>query len=228
MGFHGDLCTQIKWQLAPQLVPKYYPYSKRYMMRDPSESMEITAEIEGAEASSADLSVSVRSVMIAPVPHYRIEIRDLQSRRLVTALEFLSPTNKRMPGRKTYLRKRERILSSSSHLVEIDLLRKGRRVPMEDPYPEGACYFVLVSREERRPSTDVWPISISQTLPIVPIPLLPGDPDVMLNLQEALDKIYDQGMYGDAIDYKLPPDVKLTAEQERWADQRLREMNLRP
>ena len=30
MGFHGDLCTQIKWQLAPQLEPKYYPYSKRY------------------------------------------------------------------------------------------------------------------------------------------------------------------------------------------------------
>ncbi|MCP4359404.1 MAG: DUF4058 family protein, partial [Chloroflexi bacterium] len=32
--------------------------------------------------------------------------------------------------------KRERILQSSTHLLEIDLLRKGHRVPMRRPLPE--------------------------------------------------------------------------------------------
>jgi hypothetical protein len=242
IGFHGDLCTQIKWLLAPQLRPKYYPYSKRYLMRESSANMEITADIIPdvgvSKAGPAGMPASAGAVLIAPlemrtlmsvaVPHYRIEIRDVKKRQLVTAIEFLSPTNKRKPGRAQYLRKRERILESTCHLVEIDLLRKGKRVPMEDPYPEGTCYFVLVSREEKRPRTDVWPVAITQSLPCIPIPLLPGDPDVTLNLQDALDKIYDQGMYGDAIDYKLPPDVHLSADQEQWADQRLREMKLRP
>jgi hypothetical protein len=242
MGFHGDLCTQIKWQLAPQLEPKYYPFTKRYLMRDSSASMEIAADIipdvgvseagdSGLPASAGSVlaaPLQMRTLMPVPVPHYRIEIRDVQNRQLVTAIEFLSPTNKRKPGRRIYLRKRERILASSSHLVEIDLLRKGQRVPMEEPYPQDASYFVLVSREQKRPSTDVWPISITQPLPSIPIPLLAPDPDVALNLQEALDKIYDQGRYRGVIDYKMPPDVKLTAEQERWADLRLREMKLRP
>src|SRR5881396_2152160 len=61
-----------------------------------------------------------------PIPHVTIEIRDTAHRQLVTAIEVLSPTNKRGDGRQEYLAKRRRILLSTAHLLEIDLLRQGQ------------------------------------------------------------------------------------------------------
>jgi hypothetical protein len=63
--------------------------------------------------------------------HSWVEIRDAAKRKwLVTITEILSPTIKRGQGRKEYLEKREQILLGSAHLLEIDLLRKGKRFPM--------------------------------------------------------------------------------------------------
>src|SRR5205823_2575020 len=69
------------------------------------------------------------------VPHVTIEIRDAANRQLVTAIEVLSPTNKRGDGRSEYLAKRQRLLLSTAHLMEIDLLHQGQRVPMQQPLP---------------------------------------------------------------------------------------------
>ena len=44
-----------------------------------------------------------------------------------------------------YLSKRRRILLSTVHLLELDLLRQGQRLPMHDPLLP-AEYFVLLSR----------------------------------------------------------------------------------
>ena len=57
-------------------------------------------------------------------------------RALVTAIEFLSPSNKTpgKRGRELYLRKQREMLDSPAHLVEIDLLRGGvhsTAVPLE-------------------------------------------------------------------------------------------------
>src|SRR5262249_36067050 len=131
-----------------------------------------------------------------------------------------SPTNKRGDGRDEYLAKRARILRSTAHLVEIDLLRQGQRVPMREPLPP-APYFMFVSRAEDRPMTEVIPTSIDQPLPEVPIPLLPGDPDVALDLQKALSNAYDLLGYDLAIDYTAPPDVQLGTEEAAWAEARL-------
>src|SRR5947208_5462061 len=76
-----------------------------------------------------------------------IEIRDRDGWQLVTVIELLSPANKYAgPDREQYLAKRAELLVSTVHLVEIDLLRGGRRMPMED-VPE-CDYCVLVSRVE--------------------------------------------------------------------------------
>jgi hypothetical protein len=96
------------------------------------------------------------------------------------------------------LAKRRRLLLSNSHLLEIDLVRRGKRVPVRDPLP-AAPYFVLLSRVETRPVLDVWPIGFSDPLPSVPVPLLPGDADVMLDRQLALTNVYDQGGRGDPV-----------------------------
>jgi hypothetical protein len=87
---------------------------------------------------------ALRPPTVVPVriPQVTVEIRDAASRELVTAIEILSPTNKRADGLEEYLSKRRHVLLSQAHLVEIDLLRKGRRVPMIGQLPDKP-YFVL-------------------------------------------------------------------------------------
>ena len=74
-----------------------------------------------------------------------IEILYQPDRSLVTALELLSPTNKEQPGRSEYLAKRRALLYQKVHLVELDLLRGGSRLPLQEPLPPADCYY-LVSR----------------------------------------------------------------------------------
>jgi hypothetical protein len=105
--------------------------------------------------------------------------------------------------------------------LEIDLLRAGRRVPMQEPLPD-APYFIFLSRAEKRPLTEVWPIRLPERLPIIPVPLLNGDPDVALDLQQALDTIYDETGYDLAIDYSQPPELALEGEAAEWAAELLR------
>jgi len=64
------------------------------------------------------------------VPQVSVEIRDTANLQLVTAIEVLLPANKRGEVRQEYLPKRGRLLQSSAHLLQIDLLRDGSRVPM--------------------------------------------------------------------------------------------------
>ena len=129
---------------------------------------------------------------------------------------MLSPTNKRGDGREEYLERRGRFLRSAAHLVEIDLLRTGQRVPMRQALPD-AEYFVFVGRSERRPLTEVWPIPLGQPLPPVPIPLLAGDSDVRLELQAAFDAVYDAVGYDLLLKYDRLPQVALTPSQQVWA-----------
>jgi hypothetical protein len=98
---------------------------------------------------------------------------------------------------------------------------------MRDRYP--ICdYIVLVSRAQCRPVTDAWPIRLKDRLPPIPIPLLEGDPDVILDLQQAVTEVCSLGCFDSVIDYRKAPDVPLTPDQAAWADRLLREKGLRP
>ena len=167
--------------------------------------------------SSAGAPLELATVMPSKVPHVWVEIRDTKMRKLVTAIEILSPTNKTGRGRREYLHKRARFLRSAAHLLEIDLVRKGRRLPMRKKLPPDP-YFVFLSRVERRPITEIWPIPFDQPLPTVPVPLLPGDADVFLDLQQALTNIYDLCRYDLEIDYSNPPETPLPLEMTEWCE----------
>jgi Protein of unknown function (DUF4058) len=79
-----------------------------------------------------------------------LEIREVATGRVVTMIELLSPKNKRSgDGRDAYSQKRQRIMLSQTHLVEIDLLRSGETLPMVGATPSD--YRILVSRSDRRP-----------------------------------------------------------------------------
>jgi hypothetical protein len=70
--------------------------------------------------------------------------------------------------------------------------------------------------------TEIWPIQLDMHLPVVPVPLLAGDSDVGLDLQLALNTIYDALNYDLSVDYTRPPEVPLEAEAAAWAVERLR------
>jgi hypothetical protein len=144
-----------------------------------------------------------------------VEIRDRAHRQLVTVIEFLSPSNKKPgPHHEQYLAKRAQILASPVHFVEIDLLRGGPRMPLEDL---AACdYYALVSRAEQRPEAGIWPIRLREPLPPIPIPLQSGDADAKLDLQQVLHRIYDAAGYEDYI-YQEDPQPPLAAADALWA-----------
>jgi Protein of unknown function (DUF4058) len=150
----------------------------------------------------------------------RIEIRNCRTRELVTVIEVLSPANKQ-PGsdRRQYLNKRQALMESRVHLVEIDLLRGGPRLPVEDLPP--CDYYVLVSRAEERPQVGIWPLGLHDPLPRIPIPLRGPDPDSELNLQQALHRAYDAGGYRAYI-YSGAPTPPLSEVDAAWADELLR------
>lgn len=236
MTVHSQLSAEIARQLAPKLRPRYLALTTERFVWAMPESVAVattslypdvsvveTPRREALESGTvvATAPIQLATAMPESVPHMSVEIRDAATRQLVTAIEVLSPTNKRGEGREEYLAKRGRILLSTAHLLEIDLLREGQRVPMREPLPP-ADYFVFLSRAENRPLPDVWAIHLDAPLPVVPIPLLPGDADVTLDLQQAFTTIYDLLGYDLAVDYSLPPEVPVRGESAKWTEARAR------
>ena len=155
-----------------------------------------------------------------------IEIIDAGSgNRVVSAIEFLSPTNK-LPGegREQYLKKRDECRRARVPLVEIDLTRQGRRrdvLPLRSiPAQHQTTYLVCVERYRPRHRLEYYPIALSSRLPAIRIPLRPQDQDVILRLQPLIEQAYENGRYGD-LDYTRQLDPPLDADEAAWAAQRL-------
>lgn len=93
------------------------------------------------------------------------------------------------------------------HLIEIDLLRGGQRPGWElnDPAIEGDYLFVVNRSWDRGDRiSEIWSVAINEPLPLLPIPLLYPDSDVVLSLKEAIDTVYERGAYARRIDYGHP------------------------
>ncbi len=218
---HHSLAEEILRQLGPRLRPRYVALpEERFVVEIQDTRSDIypdgaVAPSEIAEPGAERLPLKLPTIIPAPVPLVTVEIRSTDGRRLVTAIEILSPANQSGGSRREYLAKRQKILRSSAHLIEIDLLRRGARVPMQQELPP-APYFVLVSRAEDRPMTDVWPIALDERLPTITVPLFGGDADVRLDLQQAFDNVYDLRGFDLLMDYDQPPEVPFdAAEAER-------------
>ncbi len=158
----------------------------------------------------------------------RLEVIDTHQHTVVTVIELLSPTNKiaGSRGRASYEQKRQEVMTSSSHFVEIDLLRDGDHLHTRELLPT-ADYFVHVSRKDRRPKGYVWPIQLRQRLPVIAIPLKEGDPDAELDLQVVLATAYDRAAYDLEIDYRLEPKPCLGAGYAEWSNALLISKGLR-
>ncbi|ASC69561.1 hypothetical protein XM38_004880 [Halomicronema hongdechloris C2206] len=153
--------------------------------------------------------------LAAEVTERYLEIREVATGMVVAVIELLSPKNKRPgEGRIAYLRKRNQVLASVSHLVEIDLLRGGQPLPMSGQHPSD--YHILISRADRRPTADLYRFGLQQPIPSFPVPLLPGEKEPILALQPLLNRVYEKGRYHLAIDYGQPPVPPLSKQNEQW------------
>jgi hypothetical protein len=144
-------------------------------------------------------------------------------------LEVLSPSNKRPggDGRREYLQKRDQVFESATHLVELDLLRGGARLPMKSPLPPGD-YCTIISKSHRRPRASVYAWFLPDPLPTIPIPLMKGDDDVPLDLGAALTAVYDRARYQLSINYSATLQVPPPEEQAKWINQRIAEVRRNP
>jgi hypothetical protein len=194
-----------------------------------------SASVALLDAPRTDVSESLQvNVPAEPIRHHFIEVRDSQRAHvLVTLIEIVSPSNKR-PGsdRLAYEDKQREVLDSDASLIEIDLLRGGRPVvggmyvhdaiDKLNPKPD---YLVVVSRGWQRGAQlghQLFPFTVRQPLPCIPVPLRDGEPEVPLDLQYVLRLAYDSGPYHrGAVDYTQPPNPPLPPEHATWAQELL-------
>ena len=173
---------------------------------------------EARQGSTATLQAPIIEPL--EIRERRVVIRTVDKNRVVTVIELLSPANKTRgsKGRRHYIRKRNNVLDSSAHFVEIDLLRGGDRFEGYTKLPP-SDYLIAVSREPIRPTADWWLVKLEDRLPEIPIPLRKGDADVMLDLQAVLNTFFDRSDYGRRLRYDQPPEPPLTPAQTAWASE---------
>jgi hypothetical protein len=191
------------------------------IVRNPHPAHEVA--VGGAAVLTAprsDVSRFVEyEVLSEPIRHHFVEIRDSsQGHKLITLIEIVSPSNKRPgPDRHAYERKQRQVLESDASLVEIDLLRDGRRVlpdsgleTLIQALPQPPEYLVVVNRAWRRgpgaSAFQVFPVGLREWLPCIPVPLKENEEELALDLQFAFNRAYDSGPYRrGAVDYSNPP-----------------------
>lgn len=240
--FHSNFIVELQAQLVPRLEPKYfvrverriyvehpaYDEEQRPQQRIPVLSVHLGTGSTGAassEGGTATLAAPVECVV--PMPEERREsyllIKETDTHEVVTVLELLSPSNKRIggDGRREYLNKRDEVLRGATHLVELDLLRGGERLPIKPPVPVGD-FYAIVSRSQRRPRVDVYAWRLSDPLPTISVPLTGLKESVPLDLGAALTAVYDRVRYYNSINYQAPLQTPLPPQQTDWVAERLR------
>ncbi|MCB0096171.1 MAG: DUF4058 family protein [Caldilineaceae bacterium] len=231
---HHSLATQIRDQLSPLIRPHYVARIEVQVVRDETPEAEIgimypdvellrrqaldhasLAPTNGGPSATAALTPATITVeLLAPeVRLASVHILDAAQNQLITSIEILSPVNKREPGLTQYREKWRQLRNAGVHLIEIDLLRRGQRT-LADPRIPTSAYRISLTRAEAR-KMDVWTLSVTDKLPIIPVPLRKPDTDVSLNLGAAFATIYDRAGYDLSIDYSSAPPPPLFSEKDQ-------------
>jgi hypothetical protein len=232
--FHHEFISDLRALLLPSVRPRYavrvehriyveyQPGEPDHFIRSDVSVIEEHRRLSSTRTGGAATAIAVEPITLTlPMPERRrtafLTVRDRATMEVVTVVEVLSPVNKRprSAGRRKYLRKRGDVLESTAHLVEVDLLRGGARLPMVETLPP-AHYYAFVSREQHRPKAGVYAWSLNESLPAIPIPLAEGDQEVLLNLQEAFTAAYDRAGYDYSIDYHRPVEPSLDEADAAW------------
>jgi hypothetical protein len=249
-GFHDDMVTYLKASLQDRLPERYYAVGSDRLWVEVTECyIEPDVQVRRSEPPGTPSGTSVATVVAEPrkkpivvtVPHderrepfLEIFARDGNHERLVTTIEILSLSNKTPgeQGRELYRRKQREVLDSKVHLVEIDLLRGGEHTTAvsRDRLLHKAApfdYHVSVHRFDNLEDYFVYPILLEERLPEIGIPLLPGDAEVVVDLQPVFERCYETGRYRRRIRYaEQPLNPPLDPARIQWVHRLLREQGM--
>ena len=244
LDVHNSLMGDLRNALAPLLRPRYYvAVEQRIYLAEPDEVVFLgRADItvtrapvrpQSGPASSGLAPVGVVTPVLVEVPRADevreayLEVRLTGSATVVTVVEILSPTNKRPgKGRALYLEKRQDVLASRTHLVEIDLLRVGERMPVRG-HSDAYCYSILVSRAAQRPQAELFPFGLRDEIPSFALPLRPHEQEPLVGLNGILHQLYHHAGYDLRIDYDRAPTPPFPRDDEAWATRLLETAGLR-
>ena len=229
-SFHHSLATRIADALAAVVPPNYRVLSERRLVVDridedgePLRGRSVRPDDVVLAEGGGGTAVLEAPPIVSPAqieleePEYEpeeqafIAIRDRSGRRVITAIEILSPANKD-EHRAAYLRKRWEYRHDGISVVELDLLRGGRRVL---PGLPPCDYYAAVSVGGRN-KFHLWPFALRDPMPQVPIPLRHPDPPVTLDLKAAVEAAYDAGRYARFL-YDAPVVPALPPADAAWA-----------
>ncbi len=234
---HNRFIAAIADAMTPVIRPKYYiGLETRTRLLAPDElaligipDLSVTTRYRpdftgplAPAGNGAGLGVGVMEVdlpMAEEVRESYLEVHDVATGVLVTLIELLSPVNKIWGlGRLKYERKRSKILTSMTGLVEIDLLRAGEPLSYGIGPTPRSDYRILVSRGQRRPRAQLYTFGVRNSIPVIPLPLLPEDPEPPMDLGAILHALYDRAGYDLRLDYSKPPVPPLSQDDAVWAE----------
>ncbi len=218
-GFIADGGTSV-YILSPE--ERRWMYTDVFVIETPT--------LASAPIGRGTIATPLRINVAAPetISQSTILIRDRASREVITVIEILSPVNKGPEGgarpwasaRAEFLRMRQEVMQSTTHWLELDLLRAGER-PAE---ARGiSAYYALLKRGGGS-ELELWPCALREPLPTIAVPLAFGHEDVPLDLQGALDTLFARYRYAELLDYRAtPPAPAFTSDDARWVAERVRQ-----
>lgn len=243
---HASLAVYSRNQLRVQMpaglvvrVEEYMSISEEDQQKNYSPDVRIHERMNDTPTqSSPSGSVAIADPLVIPMETEPITLRSVRvldttsGERVVTAIEFLSPANKvGRVGRKQYKQKRDEIIDAAANLVEIDLIRQGGYILAihEESLPNEyrGPYRICVMRHGKRHQAELYRATFKERLPLIRVPLRENDPDAILDVQELIDRAYEEGQYGQTIDYRSNARPPLLGEDADWVDKMLHERGLR-
>jgi hypothetical protein len=233
-GVHGSLIFALREQLSPLVRPRFFVAAEESVTivspDDPTWRLVrpdiVITERALVSAGRHDTGrISQPRLLERPQPlEVRtrwLTVRDVQERRVVATIELLSPANKVVGSRgyNDFVSKREQVMQSSVHWLEIDLLRAGTRPP---EVMDLGAYYALLHRADAGNIVEAWFAGLRDPLPIIAVPLVDDLPDVPLDLQTAVATLYDRYAYDVILDYTQPPPAPPLLEADAaWAAERV-------
>ncbi|HWE02919.1 MAG TPA: DUF4058 family protein [Tepidisphaeraceae bacterium] len=182
----------------------------------------VVEDMAAATATSGGVALAPfrLAALAEPAVERFIEIIDVSGgERIVTVIEFISPTNKG-DGISTFVEKRDELLAGGVNFVEIDLVREGdwrRLLGQPCPVKAESTFRAAIRVPGTPPAVYLHPFPLRQPLPPIKIPLRDSEMPCELALQPLVDQAYRNGRYDRTIDYDRPCEPPLEDDDAVWA-----------
>ena len=243
-SIHTSIIAELQRWLAPRLRPEYMVRIEERMYVEAEEGAGLrharqpdvmilddgaveSASVAVVEAPGSKDAIAVRIPYREEQRQRYIEVIRVSNREVVAVIELLSPSNKTSPGLESYIAKRNQVFHSTTHLVEVDLLRAGRPMPVIGDVPPCHYRILVVNARQADAIANLHPFSIQTPIPNFVMPLSEGSEGIAIDLKPIIDEVCFLGSYDRDIDYDLDPEAPLSDADRIWLDEFLRGQGLR-